>query len=361
MTDDIELPPLPAPAIKSSQTDSVMRVTTVHSFSHDQMDEYGQACYEAGLRARLAPAPVEVSRLALESLFSIADELHGEFDKQTYDEKRRADWELPDDHEFTVTITAKQERALSRAIIAYEEALASMASTPVGEVPAGCVRIEDLQSLLSELSKGYEKAATISGSALMDGSKKALRDAPVLYELACDVLRIVGYAKHTVQDWLAASPAPAASKVPTMEDALAAGDGTLHGAIDYWQNRALAAEAARDVDETNKVLADNYLKLTAASKGAEAPETEESIAADSYWQIADTMKTLDGYSVQEHVSCMREVMQACSDYLHDIHGSSEGGDDEGVALASDVRNVLSGRIDLVRLEPTDTIGDDHGA
>ena len=87
----------------------------------------------------------------------------------------------------------------------------------------------------------------------------------------------------------------------------------------------------------------------------------ENVAADSYWQIADTMKTLDGYSVQEHVSCMREVMQACSDYLHDIHGSSEGGDDAGVALAADVRNVLNGRIDLVRVTPTDTIGEDHGA
>jgi hypothetical protein len=39
---------------------------------------------------------------------------------------------------------------------------------------------------------------------------------------------------------LTASPQAA----PTMEDALAAGDGTLHGAIDYWQGRALKAEAA---------------------------------------------------------------------------------------------------------------------
>lgn len=29
---------------------------------------------------------------------------------------------------------------------------------------------------------------------------------------------------------------------PTMADAVAAGDGTLHGAIDYWQQRAQAAE-----------------------------------------------------------------------------------------------------------------------
>jgi hypothetical protein len=30
----------------------------------------------------------------------------------------------------------------------------------------------------------------------------------------------------------------------TMEDAVAAGDGTLHGAVDYWQERALRAEVA---------------------------------------------------------------------------------------------------------------------
>lgn len=38
--------------------------------------------------------------------------------------------------------------------------------------------------------------------------------------------------------------APAASEGVTMADAVAAGDGTLHGAINYWQKRALAAESA---------------------------------------------------------------------------------------------------------------------
>jgi len=32
----------------------------------------------------------------------------------------------------------------------------------------------------------------------------------------------------------------------TFAEALAAGDGTLHGAIDHWQERALKAEAERD-------------------------------------------------------------------------------------------------------------------
>lgn len=36
----------------------------------------------------------------------------------------------------------------------------------------------------------------------------------------------------------------------TMDEAVAAGDGTLHGAIDYWQERALKAEAAVGEQET---------------------------------------------------------------------------------------------------------------
>lgn len=36
---------------------------------------------------------------------------------------------------------------------------------------------------------------------------------------------------------------------PTMSDAIAAGDSTLHGAVDYWQQRALRAEAAQPAGE----------------------------------------------------------------------------------------------------------------
>jgi hypothetical protein len=42
------------------------------------------------------------------------------------------------------------------------------------------------------------------------------------------------------------NPTPPAE--PTMADAIAAGDGTLHGAIDYWQERALKAEALDDAE-----------------------------------------------------------------------------------------------------------------
>lgn len=42
---------------------------------------------------------------------------------------------------------------------------------------------------------------------------------------------------------------------PTMSDAIAAGDGTLHGAIDYWQQRALKAEQSEDGRDAELLLA----------------------------------------------------------------------------------------------------------
>jgi len=52
----------------------------------------------------------------------------------------------------------------------------------------------------------------------------------------------------------------------TMQDAIDAGNGTLHGAIDYWQKRALNAEieleAFQCADETTRKLANNYIELT---------------------------------------------------------------------------------------------------
>ena len=50
---------------------------------------------------------------------------------------------------------------------------------------------------------------------------------------------------------------------PTMDDAIAAGDGTLHGAIDHWMNRALDAE---------RVLLSRGLVLEEAAKVCEERE-----------------------------------------------------------------------------------------
>ena len=51
------------------------------------------------------------------ALFHAANAIHGSVDEQTYDENRRAEWDLPEEHEFSVTITASEARDLSQAMI----------------------------------------------------------------------------------------------------------------------------------------------------------------------------------------------------------------------------------------------------
>ena len=82
----------------------------------------------------------------------------------------------------------------------------------------------------------------------------------------------------------------------------------------------------------------------AAAEQADPVETEESVMAYAYLNIAQCIGTLPGYSVFEHVETIREALQSCSDFLHNFDES----DPEAVSLAADVRNALRGRIDLVR-------------
>lgn len=65
----------------------------------------------------------------------------------------------------------------------------------------------------------------------------------------------------------------AARQPVTMDDALAAGDGTLHGAIDHWQERALRAEAALSARLPVGISADwvlGYLNTDAPEESREA-------------------------------------------------------------------------------------------
>jgi hypothetical protein len=60
----------------------------------------------------------EVSKLILAAsdMHAILDELEATFDKEIYPEQVKEDFDAPDDREYTVTITAKQWRALGRAL-----------------------------------------------------------------------------------------------------------------------------------------------------------------------------------------------------------------------------------------------------
>ena len=83
-----------------------------------------------------AKAEILRLRLALATLFQAANELHDEIDKQTYDEKRHIEGDIDDAYEFYVTVTAKQERDLSAAIILCEKTTANA----IGHRPAACGR-----------------------------------------------------------------------------------------------------------------------------------------------------------------------------------------------------------------------------
>ena len=56
-------------------------------------------------------------------LLDLLNPLHGSLDRQTYDEKHRANFDAPDDAEYNVDITAQQERDLCQAVMILESRL----------------------------------------------------------------------------------------------------------------------------------------------------------------------------------------------------------------------------------------------
>ena len=56
----------------------------------------------------------------IRTLLDLLNPLHGSLDEQTYDDKCRENFDRPDDYEHHVTITAQQERALTRAVLILE-------------------------------------------------------------------------------------------------------------------------------------------------------------------------------------------------------------------------------------------------
>lgn len=65
---------------------------------------YGEALANAKL---IAAAP---------GMLAVLDDLEDSFDKEIYPEQKKEDFDALDNREYTVTITAKQWRALGRAI-----------------------------------------------------------------------------------------------------------------------------------------------------------------------------------------------------------------------------------------------------
>lgn len=77
----------------------------------------------------------------IQTLLDLLNPLHGELDRQTYDIKLRESFDLPDDAEYNVDITARMERTQAQAVKILEDRLgqALFETEPVinGEAASG--------------------------------------------------------------------------------------------------------------------------------------------------------------------------------------------------------------------------------
>lgn len=75
-----------------------------------------------------APGEDEANGVAdrLEKLRLMLDEVEDVLDKQTYDEKRKAQFDLPDDYEYSVTISANHERAIGKVLTGLQNEIAAL-------------------------------------------------------------------------------------------------------------------------------------------------------------------------------------------------------------------------------------------
>jgi hypothetical protein len=87
-----------------------------------------------------------------------------------------------------------------------------------------------------------------------------------------------------------------------------------------------------------------------------APETPivENVAEDTYWAIAEVLKTECGWSVLEHVQWTRELLEEASEVLHDIP------DDSVRILCAKLRACLAGEAPNDRWPGAQKDGDRQG-
>jgi hypothetical protein len=126
-----------------------------------------------------------------------------------------------------------------------------------------------------------------------------------------------GYAYTLMAEALKAA-APEAPE-PTMDDAIAAGDGTLHGAIDHWQARALKAESALAAHHTAQAEATqqeiSFKYAEAFSRGHDAGWA--SAMAHEAAQANKRMSRLTDEAIQsvhDHDACLPDLVGRTSQW-----------------------------------------------
>lgn len=71
-----------------------------------------------------------MDRETIQTLLDLLNPLHGELDRQTYDERVRENFDAPYDREYNVDITARMERDLTQAVCILEDRLRQIAPKP---------------------------------------------------------------------------------------------------------------------------------------------------------------------------------------------------------------------------------------
>lgn len=64
-----------------------------------------------------------MDRETTQTLLDLLNPLHGEIDRQTYDQKVRENFDAPADAEYNVDITARMDRDLTQAVMILENRL----------------------------------------------------------------------------------------------------------------------------------------------------------------------------------------------------------------------------------------------
>jgi hypothetical protein len=122
------------------------------------------------MRFAAAPAapqpPVEDLRAldieTVQTLLDLLNPLHGSLDEQTYDEKYKDEFNAPPDKEYSINITAKQERDLNQAVILLERRLKEAAHSALESLPDGATLALELREALEEIAERCEKASHVA-------------------------------------------------------------------------------------------------------------------------------------------------------------------------------------------------------
>lgn len=126
-----------------------------HVISEFERADIVRALRRAAQRPEAAPVAdvPPLNRETIQTLLDLLNPLHGEMDRQTYDQKRE-NFDAPDDAEFSVNVTARMDRDLTQAVLILENRKCDpqIATPPASQPPAeaGREELDYIQSVIIE-------------------------------------------------------------------------------------------------------------------------------------------------------------------------------------------------------------------